>query len=109
MNNLLPGKDSTKHLALPSQAVSALASTGRAQEWFCQRGFNMHSGEFCLEGHGTPAKGLALHMGTRARAMEPLGSQGPHAWLPALLGHRAAWHRDPLWAAPAPHPSSQQR
>lgn len=109
MNNLLPGKDSTKHLALPSQAAAALASTGGAPEWFCQPESDMHSGEFCSEGHGTPAKGLASPTGVRVRAMEPLGSQGAHAWLPALLGHGAAWHRDPLWAAPAPHPSRQQR
>lgn len=109
MNNLLLGKDSTKHPALPGQAAVTLASTGRSQEWFCQPGFDMHGGEFCSEGHGTPAKGLAPAMGTRVRAMEPLGSQGARAWLPALLGHGAAWYRDPPWAAPAPHPPSQER
>lgn len=96
MNNLLPGKDSTNHPALSGQAPAALASTGRAQEWFCQPGFDTHSGEFCSEGHGTPAEGLAPPTGAGVRAPEPLGSQGAHAWLPALLGHGAAWHRDPL-------------
>lgn len=109
MNNLLPGKYSMKHLALTSQAAATVTHTGRAQEWFCQPGFNMHSGEFCSEGRGTPAKGLALPTGATVRVMKPLDSQGVHTWLPALLGHAAAWHRDSLWAAAAFHPQSQQR
>ena len=69
MNNLLPGKDSTKYPALPSQAAATLTSMGRAQGWFCQLGFDMHSGEFCLEGHGTPAKLSATPRGACVRAM----------------------------------------
>lgn len=57
----------------------------------------MDSKEFRSEGVGPQPKDW--HSSARTGVTEPLGSQGAHAWLPALLGHGAAWHRD----APAPH------
>lgn len=57
----------------------------------------MDSREFRSEGVGPQPKDW--HSSARMGMTEPLGCRGAHAWLPALLGHGAAWHRD----APAPH------
>lgn len=61
----------------------------------------MDSGEFRSEGVGPQPRDW--HSSARMKVRKPLGSQGAHAWLPALLGHGAAWHRDcPCSPSPSP-------
>lgn len=90
MNNLLPGKGATKH---PARLFPAWLRPPSPGAGLCQSGFDMDSGEFRSQGVGPQPRGW--HSSARMGMTEPLGSQGAaHAWLPALLGHGAAWHSD---------------